>query len=91
VRPIRAGHTYLATAHPGTDRGRYWEGKGDIRDDAGTVYAKACGKYFVLSAKQAAAVADDLTYQPGDPPVFRYRHHIQSQTACPPHLPAPQP
>ena len=88
VRPIKTGRTYLATANPGTDRGRYWEGKGDIRDEDGVVYAKARGKYFLLSAEQTTDVADDLTYQPGDPPVFRYPHHVHSKTAFAPHLPA---
>ena len=88
VRPIKTGRTYLATAHPGTDRGRYWEGKGDIRDEDGVVYAKARGKYFLLSAEKTTDVADDLTYQPGDPPVFRYPHRVHSETAFPAHLPA---
>ena len=75
-RPITAGRSYLATARPGTDRGRYWEGEGDIRDEGGEVYAKARGKYFLLSAEQTAAVVDDLTYRPGDPPVFRYEDQV---------------
>ena len=72
MKPMSAGHTYLSTARPGTDRGKYWEGEGDICDEHGEVRAKAHGKYFLLSAEQTTAVADDLTYQPGDPPVFRY-------------------
>ncbi len=70
--PMQDGHTYLATAYPGENRRRYWEGKGDIRDDQGRVCIKAEGKYFLLSAEQTAKVAKDLTYQPGDPPVFHY-------------------
>lgn len=77
VKPMSAGRTYLATARPGTDRGRYWEGEGDIRDDHGQVYAKGRGKYFLLSAEQTAAVAERLTYQPDDLPVFRDRHRVE--------------
>ena len=73
LKPMRAGHTYLAAAEPGTDKGRYWLGTGDIRDDQGAVYAKARGKYFLLSAQQTAMVAAGLTYLPGDDPVFRYQ------------------
>ena len=77
VKPMSAGHTYLATALPGTDRGRYWEGEGDIRDEHGEIHAKARGKYFLLSTEQTAAVAENLTYQPDDPPVFRYKKRIE--------------
>ena len=91
VRPIRAGRTYLATASPGTDRGRYWEGRGDIRGEDGEVSAKASGKYFLLSVEQTTAVADNLTYQPGDPPVFRYVHHIGDQVPLEQHVPATLP
>jgi len=72
LKPMTTRHSYLATAHPGTDAGRYWEGQGDIRDEQGQIYAKAQGKYFLISAEQTAAIAERLTYQPSDPPVFRY-------------------
>ncbi len=78
VKPMSAGRTYLATARPGTDRGRYWEGEGDICDEHRQIYAKARGKYFLLSAEQTAAVADRLTYQPDDLPVFRHKHPIEN-------------
>jgi uncharacterized protein (TIGR00369 family) len=71
LQPMLAGHTYLATAYPGTEQGKYWEGKGDIRDEHGQIYAKARGKYFFLPDKQAADVAAKLTYQEGDLPIFR--------------------
>ena len=70
LKPLRAGHTYSATARPGTNRGRYWEGEGDICDRDGERYAKARGKYFLLSEAETRAVAEKLTYQPGDLPVF---------------------
>jgi len=72
LTPMHDEHIYLATAYPGKDRGRYWKGKGDIRDAQGNIYAKAHGKYFLLSVEQTARVAEELTYQPGDPPVFHY-------------------
>jgi uncharacterized protein (TIGR00369 family) len=71
VKPMPAGRVYLATARPGANRRRYWESEGDIRDEQGRIYAKGRGKYFLLSAEQTAHVADKLTYQPGDVPVFR--------------------
>ncbi len=77
VKPISAGRFYLATARSGTDRGRYWEGEGDIRDEHGEICAKALGKYFLLSAEQTAAVAERLTYQPDDLPVFCDKHRSE--------------
>ncbi len=74
LRPVLAGHTYLATASPGADRGRYWEGQGDLRDEQGQVYAKAWGKYFSVPPERAAAIAEKMTYRPGDLPIFRNHH-----------------
>ena len=69
---MTVGNTYLAVAIPGNDCGKYWEGNGEIRDDQGQIYAKACGKYFMLSAAETTKIAQELRYQPGDPPVFHY-------------------
>jgi acyl-coenzyme A thioesterase PaaI-like protein len=80
-KPMPNDSIYLATAYPGVDRGRYWEGTGDIRDDAGILYAKAQGKYFLISAEGTAAVAANLTYRPGDAPVFRYGRRVDKKTA----------
>jgi uncharacterized protein (TIGR00369 family) len=88
LKPMSAGRSYLATARPGIDRGKYWEGKGNIRDEKGTVYAKARGKYFLLSAEQTAAVAQDLTYQLGDSPVFRYKSPSENTTPLEQPVPA---
>jgi uncharacterized protein (TIGR00369 family) len=71
LQPMFAGGTYLATAYPGTEQGKYWVGKGDIRDENGRIYAKAQGKYFFLPTEQAADVAAKLTYQDGDLSIFR--------------------
>ncbi|MBI4671450.1 MAG: PaaI family thioesterase [Chloroflexi bacterium] len=71
VKPTPAGRSYLARAHSGTSRGRFWENEGDLRDDSGEIYAKAQGKYFVLSDEQTAVVVEKLTYQPGDLAVLR--------------------
>ena len=79
VRPMSPGCTYLATGPPGTDRGRHWEGEGDIRDEHGEIYAKARGKYFPLSAEQTATSAKTLTYQPDDLPVFRDRNRFEDK------------
>jgi uncharacterized protein (TIGR00369 family) len=73
LKPMKAGYTYLAVATPGENCGKYWEGSGEIRDDQGLIYAKAQGKYFMLSAAETTKIAQELHYQPGDPPVFHYR------------------
>jgi uncharacterized protein (TIGR00369 family) len=66
VKPMNAGNHYLATARPGVDHGRYWEGEGDVCDEHGAVYAKAHGKYFLMSEQQTAEVVERLTYLPED-------------------------
>ena len=71
LKPVLPGNTYLVTAYPGTEQGKYWEGKGDVRDEHGQIYAKARGKYFFLADEQAAAVAAKLTYQDDDLSIFR--------------------
>ncbi len=71
LQPLRTGQAYLASSRMGSGRGRYWEADGDIRDGVGKVYAKARGKYFLLTPEQTADMAGKLTYQPGDFPVFR--------------------
>lgn len=81
LRPMSVGRPYLATARPGIDRGKYWEGKGNICDEQGVVYAKARGKYFLLSTEQTAGVAQDLTYQLGDSPVFRHKSPTEDTIA----------
>lgn len=73
LKPITVGLTYFAVAIPGINCGKYWEGSGEIRDDKDLIYAKARGKYFMLSAAETAKIAQELRYQPGDPPVFHYR------------------
>ncbi len=70
-QPVRVGKTYLATAYPNIDRGRYWEGKSDLRDAEGVIYARATGKYFLLPDEDSAIMADLMTYAPGDLPVFQ--------------------
>jgi uncharacterized protein (TIGR00369 family) len=77
LKPMLPGNTYLVTAYPGTEQGKYWEGKGDVRDEHGQIYAKARGKYFFLSDEQAAAVAVKLTYQDDDLLIFRDRRQIE--------------
>ena len=74
LKPMPAGRTYLVTAYPGIDKGRYWEGKGDICDEDGQIYAKAQGKYFFVPNQQTAAVAAELTYLDDTLPIFREKH-----------------
>ncbi|MBN1123299.1 MAG: PaaI family thioesterase [Anaerolineae bacterium] len=71
IRPVKVGKTYLATAYPTIDKGRFWEGKSDLRDAEGTIYARANGKYFMIPEQDSAVMADLMTYAPGDLPVFQ--------------------
>ena len=70
LKPVPPERPYTFTARPVEDRKRYWTAEGDLRDAAGTVHARAQGKFFVLSPEETRAVALRLTYQPGDLPIF---------------------
>jgi uncharacterized protein (TIGR00369 family) len=70
VKPLKARRPYLASSCMGTGRGRCWEADGNIRDESGDIYAKARGRYFLLSSEETARVAQKLNYQPGDRRVF---------------------
>lgn len=74
LKPMPARQTYLVTAYPGTNKGRYWEGMGNIRDHAGQIYAKAHGKYFFASEEHNTMVAKKLNYQADTLPIFREQH-----------------
>lgn len=71
-RPMTVGREYLATAFPGVDRARCWEGSGEVRDVRNKVVARARGKYFLLSIEQTDQVAGKLTYRHDDAQVFRF-------------------
>ena len=75
LRPVHAGRVYRATANPGVQRGRYWEGEGNLSDELGKIYARARGNYFLLSEDETTAVIERLTYQAGDLPVPREMRH----------------
>jgi acyl-coenzyme A thioesterase PaaI-like protein len=72
-KPAFVGQAYLGTAFPGTKHAGkpYWDARGVLTDESGTVLVEATGRYFVASQSQTRAFSDLMTYQPGDLPVFR--------------------
>jgi uncharacterized protein (TIGR00369 family) len=71
LKPIHVGQDYLASSRLRSGRGRRWEAEGEIVDDQGHLCAKGHGRYFLLSEAQTAAVAERMTYLPGDLPAFQ--------------------
>lgn len=71
LKPLHVETQYAALADPATDRGRYWESEGALRDGKGRLHAKAHGKFFLLSDDQTLAVVERMTYQPDDLLIFR--------------------
>jgi uncharacterized protein (TIGR00369 family) len=71
LKPVTLGKRYLASARISQGRGRLWGANGAIRDTGGTVYAKASGRYFLLTPEQTAVVAARMTHQEGDDPIFK--------------------
>lgn len=72
-KPVFAGQTYLGTGHPPVqpEGKRYWDARGELTDDAGNVLVEATGRYFIASEAQTRAFGAQMTYAPGDLPVFR--------------------
>ena len=61
VNPVRPHQTVLASAElTANRRGRIFEAKGELRDEAGLVLATATGKYLPLKAAQTQEMARDL-------------------------------
>jgi uncharacterized protein (TIGR00369 family) len=60
LKPLPIGHTVIVRGEMTADRGRLWEARGEIVDDAGTVYARGTGKYHPLSEEQTQTVMDYL-------------------------------
>ncbi len=64
--PLGIGTTVTVKGWPVEHKSRYSIAKGQIADRDGKVYAKATGKYFLMSDEQARQVHDYLTFQKGD-------------------------
>jgi uncharacterized protein (TIGR00369 family) len=60
LKPLPIGHAVTVRGEMTTDRGRIWETRGEISDDAGVIYARGTGKYVPLSEEQTQAVMDYL-------------------------------
>ncbi len=70
LKPLHAGQNCLASSRLRSGHGRQWEAEGEILDEQGHLCAKGHGRYFLLSEAQTAAVAERMTYLPGDLPAF---------------------
>jgi uncharacterized protein (TIGR00369 family) len=64
-KPVPLGMEVTVTGRVVSDRRRIWETAGDIRDAAGTVYARGKGRYVPVSDEQTRVVADYLTFDAG--------------------------
>ncbi len=70
LKSVSLGRRYLASATPGQGRGRLWQATGVLKDGEGAAYAKAEGKYFLLTPEQTAAVSARMIHRDGDDPIF---------------------
>jgi len=72
-RPLHVGQRYIVSGEAVEDTRRLWEGRGEIRDEQGLLYAEGWGWYFPLSEEETKELSDYLTYGPEVEPVFRRR------------------
>jgi uncharacterized protein (TIGR00369 family) len=61
LKPLPIGQAVTVRGEMTADRGRLWEARGEIMDDAGNVYARGSGKYHPLSEVETQAVMDYLS------------------------------
>ncbi len=64
-KAVPLGTEVTVTGRVVSDRRRIWEASGDIRDAAGTVYARGKGRYVPVSDAQTRAVVEYLTFDEG--------------------------
>lgn len=61
LQPVRPGQKLFASAELASNRrGRVFEASGELKDESGTVLAKATGKYLPLKDEEAAGMATDF-------------------------------
>jgi len=59
-RPLPIGREVIVSGERTRDRGRIWEGKGEVRDKDGTLYARATGKYVPVGLTETRHMIDQL-------------------------------
>jgi uncharacterized protein (TIGR00369 family) len=62
LKPAPLGVKLTVCGRMTADRGRIWETEGEVRDDEGTVYARAWGKYVPMTPEQTLEVIDYLKF-----------------------------
>lgn len=70
-RPLPLGQRYIVSGEAVDDARRLWEGRGEIRDEQGLLYAAGWGRYLPLSEEETEEVSNYLTYGPEEERVFR--------------------
>jgi uncharacterized protein (TIGR00369 family) len=63
LKPLPIGQPVRVWGEMTADRGRLCETRGEIVDEAGTVYARGTGKYSPLTEEQTRAVMEYLTLE----------------------------
>jgi uncharacterized protein (TIGR00369 family) len=74
VRPWPIGVTMVIKGWSVEHKSKYTIAKGEIVDKKGAVYAKASGKFFLMSDEQAQKVHRYLTFQEGDMDILNDFH-----------------
>lgn len=70
LRPIRSNRTYLGAGQAVQEKKRYWVATGELKDEEGTICARARGKYFPVGEEKTREFASRMSYQPEDLPIF---------------------
>jgi uncharacterized protein (TIGR00369 family) len=60
LAPLRPGQEVLLSGELVADRKRVFEARGELRDEAGTIYASGTGKYMPVKDANAAEMEEDF-------------------------------
>ncbi len=66
IKPLPIGHAVIVRGRALEHKSRYSIAEGEIIDDEGTVFARATGKFFLMSDEAAQQVHSYLTFRKND-------------------------
>jgi uncharacterized protein (TIGR00369 family) len=70
LKPVPVGAKIVVSAKPGRCSRRLGVAEGEVRDESGTLYARASGKFLPLSQGETRRVDSQLIYPEGASSIF---------------------
>ena len=80
VKPVTVGTTLVVSAKPASCSRRLCVADGEVRDQNGTLYARASAKFLPLSVEETRRIDSQLIYRKGERSVFDLRKETPDVT-----------